>query len=222
MFSIRLSISKLRSPLVARGFQQSLSTLDESSVRKRLDVAIVGAPNAGKSQLLNVLTQTKIAAVSRKRHTTRTDVLGARTVGNTQIVFKDTPGFLRLENAKEERLDRDLIITAAAEMQHVDYCLLVVDSARNLTDNYRHALVQLMVGALNSTGRIEEDIGDDEESEIEAEVTNKDIGAHETSKFAIVLNKGQFCQDTFYIPRLSDSCRYFFLKLIWWIPRVSS
>mmetsp|Transcript_18654 Transcript_18654/g.46179 ORF Transcript_18654/g.46179 Transcript_18654/m.46179 type:complete len:317 (+) Transcript_18654:67-1017(+) len=190
MFSIRSSVAKLRNPLVSRSLQQSLSTLqvDPSNVQKRLDVAIVGAPNAGKSQLLNALTQTKVAAVSRKRHTTRTDILGARTVGNTQIVFKDTPGFLRLENAKEERLDRDLIITAAAEMQHVDYCLLVVDSARKLTDNYRHALVQLMIGAINSKGRIEED-SDDEESERMTEKVKKAIDARETSKFAIVLNK---------------------------------
>lgn len=194
MFSIRSSVAKLRNPLVARSIQQSLSTLDGSNVRKRLDVAIVGAPNAGKSQLLNALTKTKVAAVSRKRHTTRTDVLGARTAGNTQIVFKDTPGFLRLENAKEERLDRDLIITAAAEMQHVDYCLLVVDSARKLTDNYRHALVQLMIGAINSKGRIE-DHSDDEESERVTEKIKKRTDAKETSKFAIVLNKGERRQD---------------------------
>jgi GTP-binding protein Era len=157
--------------------------------KKRLDVAIVGAPNAGKSQLINVLTQSKIAAVSRKRHTTRSDVLGARTVDNTtQIVFKDTPGFLRLEDAKEERLDRDLIVTAATELQHVDYSLLVVDAARKLTESYRHALVQLMVGALNSRGRMEEvDFEDKEES---TSKKNEEYSMQEeTSKFAIILNK---------------------------------
>ena len=60
----------------------------------------------------------------RKRHTTRSDLLGARTVGNAQILFKDTPGFLRIENAKEERLDRDLIATAASEMRDVDFTLV--------------------------------------------------------------------------------------------------
>lgn len=113
--------------------------------------------------------------------------MGARTIGNTQIVFKDTPGFLRLENAKEERLDRDLIVTAAAEMQHVDYCLLVVDSARRLTETYRDALVQLMIGAINSTGRIEEDTDGEEE-----QGTTRGFDARETSKFAIVLNKGEW------------------------------
>eukprot|EP00980_Cylindrotheca_fusiformis_P002246 scaffold517_cov119-Cylindrotheca_fusiformis.AAC.29 len=164
------------------------STQDTGNLRKRLDVAIVGAPNAGKSQLLNSLTQSKVAAVSRKRHTTRTDVLGARTEGDTQIVFKDTPGFLRLENAKEERLDRDLIVTAAAELQHVDYSLVVVDSVRSLTENYRHALVQLMIGAINSRGRIEEEDDDGDDSNIPAEDSQE---REENSKFAIVLNKGR-------------------------------
>ncbi|MGK3759922.1 MAG: GTP-binding protein EngB required for normal cell division, partial [Bacillariaceae sp.] len=145
---------------------QSQSTLQQSPSkigRKRLDVAIVGAPNAGKSQLVNILTQSPVAAVSRKRHTTRSDILGARTIGNTQIVFKDTPGFMRIENAKEERLDRDLIATAASEMQDVDFTLLVIDSARALSENYRHAFVQLMIGAINSKGRIEESFGGDDE-----------------------------------------------------------
>ncbi len=150
--------------------------------RKRLDVAIVGPPNAGKSQLLNALTKSPVAAVSRKRHTTRSDLLGARTLGNTQIVFKDTPGFLRIENAKEERLDRDLIATAASEMQDVDFTLLVLDSARTLSENYRHALVQLMIGALNSKGRIEEDSDDEDE-------TNYNSALEDKCKFAIVLNK---------------------------------
>jgi len=116
--------------------------------------------------------------------------LGARTIGNTQIVFKDTPGFLRIENAKEERLDRDLIATAASEIQDVDFTLLVLDSARSLSENYRHALVQLMICALNSQGRIEESFeesGRDESSdemEKDRNTTNDD-----KCKFAIVLNK---------------------------------
>lgn len=191
--------------------------LQQQPQKRRLDVAIVGAPNAGKSQLLNVLTQSPVAAVSRKRHTTRTDILGARTLidndddnssndklendetkrqrRNIQLVFKDTPGFLRLENAKEERLDRDLIATAASELQHVDYTLLVVDAARSLSDNYRQALVQLMIGAMHSRGRIEEDNDEDEEEEDEEEQNgNVPRTLEDGSKFAIVLNKTDLVQ----------------------------
>eukprot|EP00531_Pseudo-nitzschia_arenysensis_P010527 CAMPEP_0116149200 /NCGR_PEP_ID=MMETSP0329-20121206/18796_1 /TAXON_ID=697910 /ORGANISM="Pseudo-nitzschia arenysensis, Strain B593" /LENGTH=413 /DNA_ID=CAMNT_0003645449 /DNA_START=54 /DNA_END=1295 /DNA_ORIENTATION=+ len=176
-----------------RLFSDGQHTSQPRRHRKRLDVAIVGPPNAGKSQLLNILTKSPIAAVSRKRHTTRSDLLGARTIGNTQIVFKDTPGFLRIENAKEERLDRDLIATAAAEMQDVDFTLLVLDSARSLSDNYRHALVQLMIGALNSQGRIEDEFEEEDEyeksNENEIEKNTKSTLDDDRCKFAIVLNK---------------------------------
>ena len=173
--------SRIR-PSVQRSHRLADSDSNENRApRKRLDVAIVGAPNAGKSQLINVLTNSPVAAVSRKRHTTRTGILGARTVGHTQIVFNDTPGFLRIENAKEERLDRDLIATAAAEMQNVDYTLLVVDAARTISDTYKEALVELMLNAVNAQGRIEE-VYD------EAKISRKpDISTR--SKFAIVLNK---------------------------------
>ena len=185
------AMSRYHCPLFSemqQRFHSSPSSSEEP--RKRLDVAIVGPPNAGKSQLLNILTKSPIAAVSRKRHTTRSDLLGARTIDNTQIVFKDTPGFLRIENAKEERLDRDLIATAAAEMQDVDFTLLVLDSARVLSDNYRHALVQLMIGALNSQGRIEEEFERDDytEEELEVERNNRAV-VEDRGKFAIVLNK---------------------------------
>ena len=80
-----------------RRFYNNTSPKNDSSSsshkqqKKRLDVAIVGMPNAGKSQLLNVLTQTTVAAVSRKRHTTREGILGARTIflddSATQLLF---------------------------------------------------------------------------------------------------------------------------------------
>ena len=215
--------------------------------KRRLDVALVGAPNAGKSQLLNVLTQAPIAAVSRKRHTTRTgDILGVRTVVNhdtddngnsydthsiakagtttttttTQIVFKDTPGYLRIENAKEERLDSSILQTAAVEMQDVDFTLLVIDAARKLTETYEHALVQLMIGALHSQGRIEDDIDDDDDDDDDYEFDSEEdyynsnstdddedlliprnsspietVAATAGPKFAVVLNKVDLVKD---------------------------
>jgi GTPase len=168
-------------------------------IRRRLDVAIVGAPNAGKSQLLNVMTGSTVAAVSRKRHTTRLGIMAVRTVDNTQLVFKDTPGFLKLENAKEERLDPDLIATAASEVRDVDFTLLVVDAARALTDNYRQALVSLMLYAVHSQGRVEEedyDLNDDDKedeegasSKVKKDTQRDGLEQHHKPKFAIVLNK---------------------------------
>lgn len=136
----------------------------------------MGAPNSGKSQLLNCLTQSNVAAVSRKRHTTRGGILGARTVDNTQILFVDTPGFLRKKSATKEGLSRnDLELNSAlSEMQDVDYTLVVIDAARNLTNEARETLISLMLSALHAGGRME---GDMQSQSIQGE------------KFAIVLNK---------------------------------
>jgi hypothetical protein len=104
---------------------------------------------------------------------------------------------MRLENAKEERLDRDLIVTAASELQTVDFSLLVVDAARTLNDNYRHALVQLMIGAINSKGRIEETFLEEDEKETEETLND---GIDQQARFAIVLNK--VCMSFVCLPRV--------------------
>ena len=118
--------------------------------KKTLNVAIVGLPNAGKSQLLNVLTETPVAAVSRKRHTTRRGLLGVRTVvaasaeTATQLIFVDTPGFLR-QSQQVKGLDRGVMSTAPSELSHVDYSLLVVDAAKRLTDTVKASLAELIL-----------------------------------------------------------------------------
>jgi GTP-binding protein Era len=146
--------------------------------KKRLDVAIVGSPNAGKSQLLNILTQSSVAAVSRKRHTTRMTILGARTLNdNTQLVFCDTPGYMRTSSARKEGLDRDLMVAATSEMEYVDYSLLVVDAARKLTDVYKETLISLMFHALDCDGREEAVADEDYKPE------------RPTERLGIVLNK---------------------------------
>mmetsp|Transcript_21712 Transcript_21712/g.51147 ORF Transcript_21712/g.51147 Transcript_21712/m.51147 type:complete len:448 (-) Transcript_21712:512-1855(-) len=122
--------------------------------QRRLDIAIVGAPNAGKSQLLNSLVGSKVAAVSRKRHTTRSGILGARTFGDTQLVFIDTPGFLHHSKGAREGV-RNLLSEASAEMMNADFALLVVDAAKTIDQDLKRTLVTLMMLALRSTGREE-------------------------------------------------------------------
>jgi GTPase len=120
---------------------------EETHATKRLDVAIVGYPNAGKSQLLNSILGTKVAAVSRKRHTTRTGIFGVSTHDMTQLVFCDTPGFMTHVNDKN---CSDLSMTAKGHMADVDYTLVVIDAAKTtMMPEYKAAITTLMWNALH-------------------------------------------------------------------------
>src|SRR5579872_2149302 len=87
--------------------------------------AIIGAPNAGKSTLVNALVGSKVAIVSPKVQTTRMTVKGVAMAGQTQIVFVDTPGIFR----PRRRLDRAMVGAAWAGAEDADAILLVVDAA---------------------------------------------------------------------------------------------
>ncbi|HEX3753619.1 MAG TPA: GTPase Era, partial [Rhizomicrobium sp.] len=86
--------------------------------------AIIGAPNAGKSTLVNALVGTKVAIVSPKVQTTRMPVRGIAMRGEAQIVFVDTPGIFR----PRRRLDRAMVAAAWTGAQEADAILLVVDA----------------------------------------------------------------------------------------------
>jgi GTP-binding protein Era len=86
--------------------------------------AIIGAPNAGKSTLINALVGSKVAIVSPKVQTTRMPVRGIAIAGETQIVFVDTPGIFR----PRRRLDRAMVTSAWAGAQEADAVLLIVDA----------------------------------------------------------------------------------------------
>ena len=90
-------------------------------------VAIVGRPNVGKSTLLNALVGQKISITSRKAQTTRHRITGVRTVGQTQFVFVDTPGF---QTAHGNALNRTLNKTVQVALGDVDAVLFVVEAGR--------------------------------------------------------------------------------------------
>jgi GTP-binding protein Era len=92
--------------------------------------AIIGAPNAGKSTLINALVGSKVAIVTPKVQTTRMPVRGIAIAGETQIVFVDTPGIFR----PRRRLDRAMVSSAWAGAEDADALLVIVDAA-DLTDN---------------------------------------------------------------------------------------
>jgi GTPase len=95
-------------------------------------VAIVGKPNVGKSTLLNALVGQKISITSRKAQTTRHRITGYRTVGASQFVFVDTPGF---QTRHGNALNRSLNKTVLGAVAEVDLVLFVVEAGRfNLAD----------------------------------------------------------------------------------------
>ncbi len=103
-------------------------------------VAVLGAPNAGKSTLVNHLVGAKVSIVSPKVQTTRSRIRGIFVEGNTQIILVDTPGIFK----PSRRLDRAMVASAWTESEESDIRLLVVDAAKGIDKNTR-AIVNSLV-----------------------------------------------------------------------------
>jgi GTPase len=88
-------------------------------------VAVIGAPNAGKSTLVNALVGQKVAIVSGKPQTTRARLMGIAIEGASQILLVDTPGIFE----PRRRLDRAMVAAAWTGAQDADLILFVIDSA---------------------------------------------------------------------------------------------
>ncbi|MGF7147358.1 GTP-binding protein Era [Sphingomonas zeicaulis] len=91
-------------------------------------VAVVGAPNAGKSTLVNALVGQKVAIVSPKAQTTRTRLMGLAIEGETQIILVDTPGIFE----PRRRLDRAMVSAAWGGAEDADLIALVIDAKGGL------------------------------------------------------------------------------------------
>ena len=90
-------------------------------------IAIVGKPNVGKSTLLNALVGQKVSITSRKAQTTRHRITGMKTVGPTQFVFVDTPGF---QTRHGNALNRSLNRTVVGAVNDVDLIVFVVEAGQ--------------------------------------------------------------------------------------------
>ncbi|MDE0539458.1 MAG: GTPase Era [Rhodospirillales bacterium] len=110
-------------------------------------VALIGAPNAGKSTLLNRFVGAKVSIVSPKVQTTRARVLGIRIEGKTQIVFIDTPGIFR----PRRRLDRAMVAAAWGGAGDADHICLLVDATR-FRGGEADPDTRRIVGRLKETG----------------------------------------------------------------------
>ena len=102
-------------------------------------VALIGAPNAGKSTLINQLVGTKVSIVSHKVQTTRTQIRGIAIEGEAQIIFVDTPGIFR----PKRRLDRAMVTSAWGGAGDADAVCLLVDARRGLDEEVEAILKRL-------------------------------------------------------------------------------
>ncbi len=102
-------------------------------------VALIGAPNAGKSTLLNALAGSKVTIVSRKVQTTRALIRGIAVEGDAQLIFMDTPGIF----APRRRLDRAMVTTAWGGAHDADLVALLIDARKGLNEEAEAILQRL-------------------------------------------------------------------------------
>ena len=117
-------------------------------------IAIVGKPNVGKSTLLNALVGQKISITSRKAQTTRHRITGVRSLGSTQFIFVDTPGFqTRHANALNRSLNRSVL----GVVNDVDLVLFVAEAGRfNQADAKVLALLNKDIPALLIANKLDQ------------------------------------------------------------------
>lgn len=120
-------------------------------------VAVLGAPNAGKSTLVNQIVGAKVTIVSPKVQTTRSIVRGIAMKGRTQLIFVDTPGIFE----PKKRMERAMVSAAWMGAQDADVVLLLVDSRRGFSDDVKRIVEGLKrtqrqaVLALNKVDAVE-------------------------------------------------------------------
>jgi GTP-binding protein Era len=124
-------------------------------------VALIGEPNAGKSTLLNRMVGSKVAIVTHKVQTTRARMRGITLVGQSQLIFVDTPGLF----TPKRRLDRAMVAAAWSGAVDADIIVLMVESHRGITEGVEKIIHQLkththsnkVVLALNKIDRVKPD-----------------------------------------------------------------
>jgi GTP-binding protein Era len=120
-------------------------------------VAVIGAPNAGKSTLVNALVGAKVSIVSHKVQTTRVALRGIAIDGESQLIFIDTPGIFK----PRRRLDRAMVEAAWGGAGDADIILLLVDAAKRLDEDIERILGRMnevhvpIILALNKIDRVD-------------------------------------------------------------------
>ncbi|HET7381025.1 MAG TPA: GTPase Era, partial [Pseudolabrys sp.] len=102
-------------------------------------IALIGAPNAGKSTLLNALVGSKVSIISHKVQTTRALIRGIAVEGRAQLIFVDTPGIF----SPRRRLDRAMVTTAWSGAHEADLVGVLIDARKGLDEEAEDILGRL-------------------------------------------------------------------------------
>lgn len=131
----------------------SLFPYFESPVNSKfISVAVLGAPNAGKSSLINTILGQEILPVSRKRNTTSKVIQGIKTIEDTQIVLYDTPGILSTHYSRTNAVS----LTGWETVKESNYSLFVVDAMRPIANDIRAACSKLQKLLCPKQSKLEE------------------------------------------------------------------
>jgi len=112
------------------------TTTDEC--KKFLNIAVIGQPNVGKSSLVNRVVGERVSVVLSRSHTTRRSTKGILNVGNTQLVFTDTPGTVSYEEARRLSMHKDHIRSPLRVSGGADIIAVLVDANNRHTRTYIH------------------------------------------------------------------------------------
>ena len=158
-------------------------------------VALIGAPNAGKSTITNNFVGSKVSIVSPKVQTTRTLVKGIGIYENTQIIFVDTPGIFK----PKRRLDRAMVGSAWEGALDADIVVLVVDAKRGFDDETRSIIAKLNKRKIEAVLVL---------NKIDLVAKEKLLGLSQA-----INQEGKF-KETFFISALNGQCTDDFYKYL--------
>ncbi len=158
-------------------------------------VALIGAPNAGKSTITNNFVGSKVSIVSPKVQTTRTLVKGIGIYDNTQIIFVDTPGIFK----PKRRLDRAMVGSAWDGALDADIVVLVVDAKRGFDDETRSIIAKLNKRKIEAVLVL---------NKIDLVAKEKLLGLSQA-----INQEGKF-KETFFISALNGQCTDDFYKYL--------
>ena len=122
--------------------------MNNNEKEKILTVALAGAPNAGKSTLMNYLIKEKISIISPKVQTTRDLIRGIFIENNTQIIFIDTPGVFIPKKAR--LLERKIVKTAWSGIRDAELVCLIIDATESFSDKIKVILDQFKKDNINN------------------------------------------------------------------------